>query len=195
MSGDKKPFEIIDLSSYFNNDGISYDANRSDGDFNGQGFTFPAEELPESNAILTVHGITFLFPDKSDGANNNLILEGQSIPVPVNTYSGIYILGVSECGNLEEEVILQFAGGDCENVALGLTASMPSGGMLCFGEKEAIRCTGYHTPEVDAHSSRGNIDSGIWLQVIGVDPGKELKAIQLGDNPSMHLFAMTLRLA
>jgi hypothetical protein len=195
MSGDKKPFEIIDLSSYFNNDGISYNTNRLDGDFDGHGMTFLAEELPESNYILTLHGIDFLFPDKSDGAKNNLILEEQTIPVPVNTYSGIYILGASECGSFEEEVILQYADGDHETVLLSLSNCHMQFGMLRFGEKEAIKCSGYRCLHVDLHSSRGNRNCGIWLQVLRANPRNDLKAIQLGDNVCMHIFALTLRLA
>ena len=192
---DKKNFEIIDLSPYFNNDGISYDTNRSDGDFDGHGMTFPAEELPESDAIITLYGIDFLFPDKSDGAKNNLTLEGQTIAVLMNKYSDIYILGASEWGSFEEEVTLQYADGDCEKALLGLTNCNIHFGMLRFGEKEAIKCTGSHFLHADMHSSRGNTNCGIWLQVLRANPRKELKAIQLGDNPSMHIFAMTLRLA
>lgn len=192
---DKENFEIIDLSPYFNNDGISYDTNRSDGDFDGHGMTFPAEELPESDAIITLYGIDFLFPDKSDGAKNNLTLEGQTIAVLMNKYSDIYILGASEWGSFEEEVTLQYADGDCEKALLGLTNCNIHFGMLRFGEKEAIKCTGSHFPHADMHSSRGNMNCGIWLQVLRANPRKELKAIQLGDNPSMHIFALTLRLA
>lgn len=195
MSGDKKPFEIIDLSPFFRNDGISYDTNRSDGDFDGHGLTFPAEELPESNTVITLHGTDFLFPDKSDGAKNNVILEGQTIPVPVNRYSNIYILGASEQGSFEEKIIFQYTAGNFEKVQLGLTDCRNHFGMLQFGEKEAIKCSSYHYPNADLHSSRGNRNCGIWLQVIRVNSWKELKGIQLGDNPSMHIFAMTVRLA
>lgn len=195
MSGDKKPFEIIDLSSYFNNDGISYNTNRTDGDLDGHGVTYPAEELPESNSILTLHGIDLLFPDKSDGAKNNLTLEEQTIPVLVNKYSDIYILGASEWGSFEEEIILQYADGAWEKVLLGLTNRCPASGRLLFGEKEAIICTGRHTPDTYEQNSKASPKFGIWLQVLRANPRNELKAIKFGDNLCMHIFAMTLRLA
>src|SRR5207244_1788481 len=37
---------FVDLSKSYNMDGISGDANRADGDFDGKGRTFPAELVP-----------------------------------------------------------------------------------------------------------------------------------------------------
>lgn len=149
-------FEIIDLSPYFNNDGISWDSNPSDGDFDGDGLTFPAEELPESNAMVRVHGIDFLFPDKSDGADNNLVLEGQCIAVSPDRYADLNILGASDPNwggvGFQEEIILQYADGHRETVLLGLSSWFTHFGLL-FGEREGILCTGYHGPTFSTHSS------------------------------------------
>jgi len=191
----RREFKVLDLSPYFNNDGISWDTDRSDGDFGYEhGMTFPAEELPESNSIVTLCGVDFLFPDKSDGAKNNMVLEGQTVPVPVGRYSEVYILGASDWGSFEEKVVLLYSDGGREEVTLGLTECFAHG-RLRFGEKEAIVCTGYHFPDADVHSPRGNTSCGIWLQTLKVDPERELEAIQFGDNPSMHIFAITLRSA
>ena len=195
MSARRREFEVLDLSPYFNNDGISWDTDRSDGDFDGHGMTFPAEELPESNCIVTLCGVDILFPDKGDGVKNNMVLEGQTVPVPVGRYSEIYILGASDWGSFEEEVALRYSDGRYERVLLGLTNCNIPLGRLRFGEKEAIRCTGCHFPDADLHSPRGNTSCGIWLQTLKADPERELEAIQFGDNPSMHIFAITLRSA
>ena len=195
---DTRIFEIMDLSSYFNNDGISWDNNPSDGDFDGSGLTFPAEELPESNAIVTLHDIDFLFPDKSDGAKNNLTLDGQCIAVPPNHYADINILGAADSNwgglGFQEKVILEYADEHRETVLLGLTSWFKHSGLL-FGEREVILCTGYHGHTFSVHSSRENIDCGIWLQTISGNPQRMLKTIQLADSPLMHIFAITLRLA
>lgn len=48
----KRNFLHLNLDPYFNNDGISYNSNPSDGDFDCYGQTYPAEELPKSNSIF-----------------------------------------------------------------------------------------------------------------------------------------------
>lgn len=190
-------FHTIDLSRFFNNDGISYDANRLDGDFDGEGNTYPAEDLPDSNALVWVKGVLFLFPDKADGQCNNIYLERQLIELEPVTYSGIHVLGAADCGRhcgggFVEDVELHYDDGSSELVALRLTDwnCLPG---LRFGAQEGIRCSELHTPAGDSVLSDHLYETRpvIWLEQLKVDPGKRLCAIQLPDNPCMHIFAMS----
>ena len=66
----------------FNLDGISGETNRADGDFDGQGRTFPAEQLPKG---LQVAGVDFRFGDTEDGRLNVVAAKGQRIALPAGT--------------------------------------------------------------------------------------------------------------
>jgi hypothetical protein len=79
-------FVVVDLSAYWNNDGISYAHNRADGWFNVWGNTFPAEALPASGSLLRVAGVPFRFPCKEDGQRNNVCCCKQVVAVPPAYY-------------------------------------------------------------------------------------------------------------
>ena len=53
-------FAMLVLDEAYNDDAISYDSNRADGDDWVFGSLFPAEELPESNSIVMIQGTPFI---------------------------------------------------------------------------------------------------------------------------------------
>jgi alpha-mannosidase len=66
----------------FDIDGVSMDAARSDGDFDGRGRTIPGELFP---AALTIDGVNFQLGPGSAGAKNILAANGQRIALPPGT--------------------------------------------------------------------------------------------------------------
>jgi len=50
----------LELSAYFNNDGISYEDDPLDGDLNFAWQSLPAEQLPESGEVVHFQNIWFL---------------------------------------------------------------------------------------------------------------------------------------
>ena len=185
-------FELLDLSPYFNQDGISYDEDRSDGDFAGTRRTYPAEDLPSSNSIMKCENVLFRFPDKRDGAKNIIALEGQRIQVPRAPYESLHLLGVSAGTSLEDTVRFLFTDGVGEEAFLGLSA-WRRGHDLMYGERVAIRCTGFHLPSRHVYTDRLDLIYGIWMQTVPVRSCKPLITIELPYNPGMHIFSMTLR--
>ena len=84
----------IDLP--YNLDGISTDANRSDGDFDGKGQTLAGELLrPE----LSLNGVRFKFGSSVHGALNVLVPRGQTIALPPGSYNRVYILAAAVGGD------------------------------------------------------------------------------------------------
>jgi alpha-mannosidase len=80
----------------FNLDGVSSEANRADGDFDGQGHTFPAEQLPSA---LEIGGVTFRFGDTKDGARNVVAARGQRVPLPDGAWNRAYVLAAAVEGD------------------------------------------------------------------------------------------------
>src|SRR5207244_1668966 len=77
----------IDLP--YNLDGISTDANRSDGNFDGKGQTLAGELLPPE---LSLNGVQFKFGSSAPGALNVLVPRGETVALPQGPYNRVYIL-------------------------------------------------------------------------------------------------------
>lgn len=183
---------MLDLTPHFNNDGISSVHNVLDGDLDGEGMTFPAEALPQSRKVFYVEGVPLAFPPKEDGFLNNMSLQGQYIEVPQANYGRLHVLGVSESGNFEELVNLEYRTGPNVRTRIGLTDCRPALGRAQFGEHVAVRFDEMHFPPGDWHSCNVPAVCGIWLQTVHTDPSRVLRGIRWCDNPCMHVLAVTL---
>ena len=197
--------QIVDLSPYFDNEGISSVQQKVGGGLESLGTVFRAESLPESRTIITCNGIDFLFPDKSIGINDNIACEAQEILLPPGHYFALHVLGMSDWRAFEEILILNYLNGTCSEVLFGLSDASCYRGRL-YGELEAIQCKlvtldsliphvylfgipmpgeGYQMKEIETEAK-------IWHQVIPVETSWPLSGLTLPDNPSMHIFALTL---
>jgi hypothetical protein len=176
----------VDLTDYFNNDGVSWACRTDDGSFNIWGNTFPAEELPPSGSVVDVGGVSFRWPDLSDAKPNNVRCLGQVIPLPEVTCTGIYLLGASE-RRTEDPVRLFLAGGAVVESWLALSDFWPETPAR-FGEVAAVRCSRMHYPR---HVQHG-MGPTIWRQWIRAPEPVPAVAFGVPDNPAMHIFAVTV---
>lgn len=84
------------LALPFNLDGISSDARRDDGDFDGRRRTLAAELLPQK---LTLNGVNFDLGSHAPGANNVLIPAGERIALPGAQFDRVYVLAAAVGGD------------------------------------------------------------------------------------------------
>ena len=75
----------------FNEDGISFDTKRDDGNIISN-LTYPAELLPQE---VVSEDISFVIGNKSDGQRNIIAADGQKIMLPSGDYNKLYILAAS----------------------------------------------------------------------------------------------------
>lgn len=80
----------------FNLDGITSDADRRDGDFDGKGRSLAAELLPPT---LTLDGIGFRFGDTSKSAKNVVVTSGQRVTLPKGNHNRLYIIAAAVGGD------------------------------------------------------------------------------------------------
>ncbi len=89
----------LDLTSHFNQDGISYANHRTDGNLDGGGATYAAEELPRDRVIHSEPGIhpevSWQLGSYADGDNNCISCLGQEITLPPGTYTGVHLLATA----------------------------------------------------------------------------------------------------
>ncbi len=76
----------------FDLDGVSFDSNRSDGDFDGQGHTLPAELLSE---VIVSGDVSFKLGSTRDGDANVVSCRGQTTALPKGDFDRVYVLAAS----------------------------------------------------------------------------------------------------
>jgi alpha-mannosidase len=85
------------LALPFNLDGLSTDADRSDGDFDGRNQTLAAELVPHETQI---DGVRFTLGSGASGARNVLVPAGQRLALPRGSYNRLYLLAAAVGGDL-----------------------------------------------------------------------------------------------
>lgn len=92
----------------FNLDGISLDADRADGNFDGNGLTLAGELWPVQVAI---NGLTFTLGSSQRGARNVLIPDGQTLRLPPGSPNRLYVLAAAVGGDVAASFGIESAGG------------------------------------------------------------------------------------
>jgi hypothetical protein len=193
-AADSSGIHLVDLTSWFNNDGISTRDHLDDGNFT-EGILYPAEGLPDSGEVFQVDGIAFRFPPKEARMLNNLHCRGQLIDLPDRPAAALYFLGASDERLFDRQagqdstattVTLHYVDGEREEYTLRLNSwwsPQPS-----FGNRLALRTEGFHVQ--NRISQRG----GVSLFAAAVYPRRSVSidSIRLGDDEAVHIFALTL---
>ncbi|HEX8190470.1 MAG TPA: glycoside hydrolase family 38 C-terminal domain-containing protein [Pyrinomonadaceae bacterium] len=101
----------------FDLDGISTNADRRDGDFDGKGRSLASELLPPT---VTIDGIHFKTGDRADGAKNVLVSQGQEITLPEGNYNRLYVLAAAIGGDEEGAFTVTTRDGKTRDTVLGV---------------------------------------------------------------------------
>jgi alpha-mannosidase len=83
------------ISLPFNQDGISLDSDRKDGDFDGEGGTLAGDLMPDT---IIHQNIPFVFGPRNAGALNIVSCKSQNIVLPSGEYNRLYILATAVGG-------------------------------------------------------------------------------------------------
>ncbi len=177
----------VQLSSYFDNDGIS-SASARGGSFDGSGYTFPAEELPPGGRV-TVAGVPYEFPGSAAGSANNVVARGQRIALPPGRYSAAHLLAASSYGDTNGAITAHYADGTTS----AATVTVPdwySGGTGALTPSFRYRPDGARDPhQVHIYAIQAALDSS--REVTGLTlPATALPA---PERASMHVFALSVQ--
>lgn len=120
---------FADLSKLCDVQLSSPDTDRTAGDFDGKGSSFPSELIPPDAGLFkdvkriypTGYNwvrkdqpegrISFLYPDKTPGTAGALACNGQAVGFPQGSYKSLHILAASTNGTISGEVSLDYAKG------------------------------------------------------------------------------------
>ncbi|MFI9272140.1 glycoside hydrolase family 38 C-terminal domain-containing protein [Kitasatospora sp. NPDC052896] len=173
--------EAVPVPLAYDIEGASYDGDRAAADFDGFGWSYPAEELPSERT--SVAGVPFVFPSYRAGGKNFLAARGQTIALPAGRYALLYLIGAASGGDAAAMAELRYADGGGVQVPLRLSdwANAPR-----FLEAVAVETTHRHQASGDCAPR-----VRLFLQVIPCDPGREARGLVLPDDRALKLIAVS----
>ena len=197
---------FVDLSKLYDISAASPDVNRTIGDFDGKGSSFPSEYLPPDASATEMASqvypsgynwdrethpdgrISFLYPEKSaEEKNNALACSGQTVEVENTNYVALHILGASSNGDASGDISLNYSG---SSAAAPIEMSDWGEGPK-HGEQ-----VGYLIRHRHSHGG-DEIGTNCYLYhyTIPLDPAKTLTSLTLPKNTDMKIVAITLERA
>jgi alpha-mannosidase len=184
----KPQAQPVDLSAYYNIDGMSFDTNRKDGNLNGNGETYSADLMPEK---VVSEDVTFNMGPKADGKNNIVQASGQTIEVAdAGKHQYLFLLGNSTAGVGIGEFKVNYTDGTSSARTFSFAGWQD---IVGFAQKTYIKDTiGLHLSHT--HLPNGNtfdIDNNLYVYKMALDPNKTIKSITLPDVKAIKLAAAT----
>jgi len=188
------------LLPYFSNIGISDDSNPGAANFDGDGYSYSAEQLASDGytpgATVTVNGISYTWPNVPVATLDNIEANGQTISTP-NAPSGatqLSFLGSATNGPSVGNLTITYTDGTTQTAQLGLTdwTINAGGGQLMYGNviaaKTTYRNSGGGTPDQTATYVFATAP-------ITLDSTKQVASITLPSSVNqgtLHIFALTI---
>jgi alpha-L-fucosidase len=176
----------VALDAWFSNDGID-SASATGGDFDGSGYTFPAERLPVGQTA-TVGGVPFKLGSAAAGAKNNIAATGQTIDLPKGRYFVAYFLVAASYGTTGGAATVHYADGSTSTGSL-------SGPDWYTGTGALVSPFRYAPGGVVDDNPVSLATGQVW-----VDPARDAVALTLPTTAtpapnvsSLHVFALTLQ--
>ena len=186
----------VDLFDYYNVDAVSFNEDRKDGDYDGEGNTIPAELWKDS---ITFEGVDFDLGPTVDGYDNVVEANGQTIALPEGNYKYVYLLGAA-AGDGEKSGVftVNYADGEQTNKEIKFADwDSELSGWDRFSNTDIrpyVRdqvgyfFTHFHNGTKD----RMTVDNYQFIYAIPVDPEKGLESIQLPDAPGIKITAISV---
>jgi len=208
VSLEKKTSQWLALN--YDIDGVSPDANRTDGDFDGQGNTYPAE-LWKSEIVS--NDVVFKMGSAADGQKNFVSAHGQAINLPQGNYNTVYLLASSS----DEDHTVEFK---IDGKPVSVNIPYYSGNIgqwerrdFSKGFRQSIRINGIAKPTqvltipafvkkvpvgyvaTHRHLGKTNVNEAYkfgYLFCLAIDIPNGAKTLQLPDMKSIRIAAVTV---
>jgi hypothetical protein len=181
-----------DLAPFFDDTGISDDADQAAGNFDGLGFSYSEQALTAAglapDTAITSGGVQYNWPGAAAGQPDNLIAAGQVIAVaPVAGATELGVLGSASNGPSSGTLTLHYTDGTTQSATLGLTDW--TSGTASFGNGTAAAMPYRNS----ASGSSQQIGTKIFTTDIPLQPGKTVASVTLpsrANQGELHVFAL-----
>ncbi|RCX17845.1 endo-beta-N-acetylglucosaminidase D [Anaerobacterium chartisolvens] len=175
----------VDLESYFNRDGFSYDSNREDGNFDGGNYPWYfcySADLVEESGITSYNGIDFQWGSFTDGDNNVIDCTGQDIDFDEGSYASIMLLGSTTDGNKTGTFTINYSESDGSEVSVAMNDWCTSGQDTVLAMTHRHRCT----------NEDDNTPCGIFAYYLTPERGTTVTGLTLPDNTNIKIMSISL---
>lgn len=197
----------VDLNAAYNNDGVATLAAPGQGDFDGTGLSYAADQLPAAGPV-TLGGVTYQAPPTGGSSRNFVKSTGQAIALPSGKYNSLHIVGASDNGSTgaaSATAVVTYTDGSTATVPLELTGwanKTPD-----FGNAVALT-TAY---QLKAGEGKTTTKAALYETTIPLEPGKQVRSLSLATpsvpawvapgsggldwqrNSNLEIYAMTLQ--
>jgi hypothetical protein len=189
------------LIGYYNNIGIGNDGNATGADFDGDGYSYSAQQLASNGytpgATVTVNGTNFTWPNVPVGTYDNIEAASQTINL-TNEPTGastLTFLGSSANGSSQTTITITYTDGSTQTAQLGFTdwtRGSSGNDPLLYGNTIAVKTT-YR----DAGTGSQNIASYVYASApITLSAGKQIASINLPTatgGGQLHIFTISIQ--
>lgn len=180
----------------FNNIGISDDSNPSVANFDGDGFSYSAQQLASAGfspgATVMVNGISYTWPNVQSGTYDNIQASGQTIQTPGAKAGAAQLtfLGSATNGDTQGTVTITYTDGTTLTAQLGFSDwTLGAGGEPVAFNNVIAASTSYRNP-------MQTVTTYIFATApISLDTSKTVASITLPTPTSggaLHVFAYTI---
>ncbi|GAA4588095.1 hypothetical protein GCM10023194_38790 [Planotetraspora phitsanulokensis] len=165
-------------------DGVSTADAKAQGNLDGKGWSFPAEQLP-APGLRTVAGRDYVIPQTAGTAGNFLSLRGQRAYLTPGRYAAVDLLVTAVNGDQQADVTVTYADGTTSTAPLKVTdwaSPLPH-----FGEETVITAdTRYNVNgTADGRAVR------IWHVTLPVDSNREVVSLTSTATANLKVFALS----
>lgn len=183
----------------FNNSGISNDTNVLQGNFDGVGFSYSAQTLQNAGLTpgktLNFNGVSFLWPKAAVGTPNNVVAQGQVIPVTAGQGATMLaFLGSAAFGPSTGKATITYTDGTTQTFTLAFSDwTLNGGGSTPLNADQVVVALPYRN---GVHGRQLDQMPEVFFTSVALQPGKTIKSVTLptGTNQGqIHIFAMSTK--
>jgi hypothetical protein len=191
----ERPGSIL---TYFNNTGIINNHSSTSPGFDMVGHSYSAQALAKDGAtpgkLLHIDGFTFMWPD--DFANNpdNIVTQGQTIPLS-GSGTTLGILGAASNGPSKGMLLVHYTDGDEQGIVVGFSDWTLNGGStkkLLPGERIALEMP--YRDRDDGQTRR--VHTYVFFTQVPLLKGKTVESVTLPavvNQGHLHIFALAIK--
>jgi hypothetical protein len=181
-----------DLAPFFNNAGISGDANQAVANLDGHGFSYSEQALAAAGlapgASVTSSGVQYNWPGVAAGQPDNIIAAGQVIAVPQAAgATELGVMGSATNGPSSGTLTITYTDGTTQTATLGFTDW--TSGTPSFGNGTAAAMS--YRNSVGGSSQQ--IGTKVYTTNIALQPGKTVASVTLPNGANqgeLHIFTL-----
>jgi hypothetical protein len=174
----------VNLSSYYNQDGFSYDTNRANGAYDPGASPTSCYSADLLTSNPSFGGVSYTLGPKTDGSNNEIKGAGQTITLTQGQYSSVRFLGSSTNGDKTGTFRINYTDATYTDVSVT--------------EKDwcTSNTSGQNVVQTMNHRHQGTADQTLNTYVFAYyltpTAGKTVASLALPNDANIHVLAITL---